>query len=155
MWWHCPSQLCYCPNDCAQSVSASRVWLHHSRVTSSCPWYPCSIFLFSIDQPCPFGGDVIDHLRVGRTAFYRYFLPERIRELRKQDWMSVLRHVALRTFASKNPTLLGINLSNWSCELSFERLRRRSRSFKSPESLFMCVLVMIYLLNNSLTQLSK
>ena len=52
-------------------------------------------------------------------------------------------------------TLLEINLSNWSCELSFERLRRRSRSFKSPESLLMCVLVMIYLLNNSLTQLSK
>ena len=33
----------------------------------------------------PFVGDVIDHLRVGRTAFYRYFPPERIRELRKQD----------------------------------------------------------------------
>ncbi|PZV13329.1 MAG: hypothetical protein DCF22_10980 [Leptolyngbya sp.] len=33
----------------------------------------------------PFVGDVIDHLRVGRTAFYRYFPPERSRELRKQD----------------------------------------------------------------------
>ena len=33
----------------------------------------------------PFVGDVINHLRVGRTAFYRYFPPERIRELRKQD----------------------------------------------------------------------
>jgi DNA invertase Pin-like site-specific DNA recombinase len=30
----------------------------------------------------PFVGDVIDHLKVGRTAFYRYFPPERIRELR-------------------------------------------------------------------------
>ena len=32
----------------------------------------------------PFVGDVIDHLRIGRTAFYRYFLPDRIRELRNQ-----------------------------------------------------------------------
>ena len=30
----------------------------------------------------PFVGDVIDQLNVGRTAFYRYFPPERIRELR-------------------------------------------------------------------------
>jgi DNA invertase Pin-like site-specific DNA recombinase len=30
----------------------------------------------------PFVGDVIDHLRIGRTAFYRYFTPDRIRELR-------------------------------------------------------------------------
>jgi len=29
-------------------------------------------------------GDVIDNLKVGRTAFYRYFPPERIRELRNQ-----------------------------------------------------------------------
>jgi len=32
----------------------------------------------------PFVGDVIDHLRVGRIAFYRYFPPDRIRELRNQ-----------------------------------------------------------------------
>jgi hypothetical protein len=32
----------------------------------------------------PFVGDVIDHLRIGRTAFYRYFAPDRIRELRNQ-----------------------------------------------------------------------
>jgi hypothetical protein len=32
----------------------------------------------------PFVGDVIDHLRIGRTAFYRYFPPDRIRELRNQ-----------------------------------------------------------------------
>jgi hypothetical protein len=32
----------------------------------------------------PFDGDVIDHLKVGRTAFYRYFPPDRIRELRNQ-----------------------------------------------------------------------
>jgi hypothetical protein len=32
----------------------------------------------------PFVGDVIDHLKVGRTAFYRYFPPDRIRELRNQ-----------------------------------------------------------------------
>ena len=32
----------------------------------------------------PFVGDVIDHLRIGRTAFYRYFPPDRIRQLRKQ-----------------------------------------------------------------------
>jgi hypothetical protein len=31
-----------------------------------------------------FVGDVIDHLRIGRTAFYRYFTPDRIRELRNQ-----------------------------------------------------------------------
>ncbi|HXA24606.1 MAG TPA: recombinase family protein [Acetobacteraceae bacterium] len=30
----------------------------------------------------PFVRDVIDHLRIGRTAFYRYFPPDRIRELR-------------------------------------------------------------------------
>ena len=33
----------------------------------------------------PFVGDVIDHFRVGRTAFYRYFPPDRIRELLNQD----------------------------------------------------------------------
>ncbi len=32
----------------------------------------------------PFVGDVIEHLGIGRTAFYRYFPPDRIRELRKQ-----------------------------------------------------------------------
>src|SRR3954454_23523782 len=32
----------------------------------------------------PFVGDVIDHLRIGRTAFCRCFLPDRIRELRNQ-----------------------------------------------------------------------
>jgi hypothetical protein len=32
----------------------------------------------------PFVGDVIDHPRIGRTAFYRYFPPDRIRELRNQ-----------------------------------------------------------------------
>ena len=30
----------------------------------------------------PFIGDVIDQLDIGRTAFYRYFPPDRIRELR-------------------------------------------------------------------------
>lgn len=30
----------------------------------------------------PFIGDIIDQLQIGRTAFYRYFPPERIRELR-------------------------------------------------------------------------
>ena len=30
----------------------------------------------------PFIGDVIDGISVGRTAFYRYFPPERIRQLR-------------------------------------------------------------------------
>ena len=30
----------------------------------------------------PFVGDVIDQLEIGRTAFYRYFPPDRIRELR-------------------------------------------------------------------------
>jgi hypothetical protein len=32
----------------------------------------------------PFVGDVIDRLRIGRTAFYRYFAPDRIGELRNQ-----------------------------------------------------------------------
>jgi hypothetical protein len=32
----------------------------------------------------PFAGDVIDHLKIRRTAFYRYFPPDRIRELRNQ-----------------------------------------------------------------------
>jgi len=31
----------------------------------------------------PFVGDVIDHLKIGTTAFYRYFSPDRTRELRK------------------------------------------------------------------------
>jgi DNA invertase Pin-like site-specific DNA recombinase len=31
----------------------------------------------------PFVGDVIDQLKIGRTAFYRYFPPDRIRELRR------------------------------------------------------------------------
>ena len=30
----------------------------------------------------PFVGDVIDQLQIGRTAFYRYFPPDRIKELR-------------------------------------------------------------------------
>jgi DNA invertase Pin-like site-specific DNA recombinase len=32
----------------------------------------------------PFVGDVIDRLRIGRTAFYRYFPPDRTRELGNQ-----------------------------------------------------------------------
>lgn len=32
----------------------------------------------------PFVGDVIDHLKIGRTAFYRYSPPDRIRKLRNQ-----------------------------------------------------------------------
>ena len=32
----------------------------------------------------PFVGDVIDYLRVGRTAFSRYFPPDLIRGLRNQ-----------------------------------------------------------------------
>jgi len=32
----------------------------------------------------PFVGDVIDRLEIGRTAFYRYFPPERIRQLRAE-----------------------------------------------------------------------
>jgi DNA invertase Pin-like site-specific DNA recombinase len=32
----------------------------------------------------PFVGDVIDHVGIGRTAFYRYFPPDRIRELRNK-----------------------------------------------------------------------
>jgi hypothetical protein len=30
----------------------------------------------------PFIGDVIDQLKIGRTAFYRYFPPDRIKQLR-------------------------------------------------------------------------
>jgi hypothetical protein len=30
----------------------------------------------------PFIGDIIDQLNMGRTAFYRYFPPDRIRDLR-------------------------------------------------------------------------
>jgi ribonuclease BN (tRNA processing enzyme) len=32
----------------------------------------------------PFVRDVIDHLKIGRMALYRYFSPDRIRELRNQ-----------------------------------------------------------------------
>jgi DNA invertase Pin-like site-specific DNA recombinase len=38
----------------------------------------------------PFVGDVIDHLRIGRTVFYRYFPPDRIRELRNQPCRALL-----------------------------------------------------------------
>ena len=31
-----------------------------------------------------FIGDVIDQLHIGRTAFYRYFPPERIKEFRNE-----------------------------------------------------------------------
>ena len=34
-------------------------------------------------ENCPFVGDVIDQFKIGRTAFYQYFPPDRIRELRK------------------------------------------------------------------------
>lgn len=32
----------------------------------------------------PFVGDVIDQLSIGRTAFYKYFPPDRIKELRNE-----------------------------------------------------------------------
>ena len=32
----------------------------------------------------PFVGDAIDQLKIGRTAFYRYFPPDRIKELRRE-----------------------------------------------------------------------
>ena len=32
----------------------------------------------------PFVGDVIDQLKIGRTAFYRYFPTDRIRQLRAE-----------------------------------------------------------------------
>ena len=32
----------------------------------------------------PFIGDVIDQLKIGRTAFYRYFPPDRIKQLRNE-----------------------------------------------------------------------
>ncbi len=32
----------------------------------------------------PFVSDVIDQLEIGRTAFYRYFPPDRIKQLRKE-----------------------------------------------------------------------
>ena len=33
-------------------------------------------------ENCPFIGDVIDQLKIGRTAFYRYFTTDRIKQLR-------------------------------------------------------------------------
>ena len=33
-------------------------------------------------ENCPLVGDVIDQLEIGCTAFYRYFPPDRIRQLR-------------------------------------------------------------------------
>ena len=32
----------------------------------------------------PFVGDVINQLHIGRTAFYRYFPPDRIKQLRNE-----------------------------------------------------------------------
>jgi hypothetical protein len=32
----------------------------------------------------PFVGDIIEQLGIGRTAFYRYFSPDRIRQLRSK-----------------------------------------------------------------------
>lgn len=37
----------------------------------------------------PFVGDVIDQLKIGRTAFYRYFLPDRIKQLRAEHADSI------------------------------------------------------------------
>lgn len=39
----------------------------------------------------PFVGDVIDQIKIGRTAFYRYFPPDRIRELRGTHSEEVVR----------------------------------------------------------------
>ena len=36
----------------------------------------------------PFIGDVIDQLNIGRTAFYKYFPPDRIKELRNEHQMT-------------------------------------------------------------------
>ncbi len=36
----------------------------------------------------PFIGDIIDQLKIGRTAFYRYFPTDRIKELRKEHFYS-------------------------------------------------------------------
>ena len=44
----------------------------------------------------PFIGDVIDGISVGRTAFYRYFPPERIRQLRPD-------HIQNKEQQSPNP----------------------------------------------------
>ena len=35
-------------------------------------------------ENCPFVGDVIDQLEIGRTAFYWYFPPDRIKQLRSE-----------------------------------------------------------------------
>lgn len=53
----------------------------HARDTKE-PWCPAASDV--VVAPYPFVGDVIDHLRIGRTAFSRYFAPDRIRELRNQ-----------------------------------------------------------------------
>lgn len=39
----------------------------------------------------PFVGDVIDQLKIGRTAFYRYFPPDHIRQLRGAHFEEVAR----------------------------------------------------------------
>ena len=43
-------------------------------------------------------GDVIDHLKIGRAAFYRYLPPDRIRTLRNQAKTAASNCVVLRTF---------------------------------------------------------
>ena len=37
----------------------------------------------------PFVGDVIDELSIGRTAFYKYFPPDRIKELRNEGTVHI------------------------------------------------------------------
>ena len=49
---------------------------------------PGELYSFSLfgknTENYPFVGDVIDQLEIGRTAFYWYFPPDRIRELRRE-----------------------------------------------------------------------
>jgi hypothetical protein len=58
----------------------------------------------------PFIGDVIDQLGIGRTAFYRYFPTDRIKELRHEHSAECLTGAkscgGLRTFMQRNPLVV-------------------------------------------------
>ena len=62
--------------------TATRILYAMARASRREPRHAWAMLKGTINHP--FVGDVIDHLGIGRTTFYRYFPSDRIRELRNQ-----------------------------------------------------------------------